>query len=217
MNTEDQNEVLDLFTQQPFFQYLMKLKTEMRQERVNPDNTLDELANYLQNVSLSLQSGRWSSAQMMKLIMCLCSALRDVEKRDEEGVWQSMLLCMLTVIKSNSTKMSAVSRCGVLQHLKSFNTESVVKCEAQRDAVWPMSLRKVILTRSQARPAADDGCVCGWIDDVQQEPWRDECPVHVLLHDAVQLGRANVCSHDGVFVLIYFPKGQIWDAGLFIF
>jgi hypothetical protein len=221
MNDEEHSEVLDLFTQQPFFQHILKQETERKRENAKLDATLDELAGCLQNIALSLQSGPWKPAKVMKLVELLCDALRCADLRDGATVWQSMLLCMLTVIKGNCTKMSPASRAGVLQHLKRFGTETDITrrddADSDTDTMWPISLRKVILSRSHTRPGIDDGGVLGWIDNAQQEPWREKWPVHVLMHDAVALGCAHVCTHDGVFVLISFPRSQIWDAGSFVY
>jgi len=215
---DDHEEVLSIFTQQPFFQHILKLESERKQDTTKVDTSLDELAIYIQNVSFSLQSGGWNGVQVLKLISCLCTALRDVEKQnDTVAATQSVLLGMLTVIKANNTKLSNASRNIFLKHLKSFDEKNAGKVETYPDVMWPMSLRKVILTRSQNRPCADDAMVFGWMDEIQQDPWSEEWPVHVLFHDAIHLGCASVCTHDGVFVLIPFPKGQIWDAGLFVF
>jgi hypothetical protein len=79
-------------------------------------------------------------------------------------------------------------------------------------ATLPMStLRKVVLQQS------DDECVYGWVDDSTQDQWAAECVVHVLLRDAVALGRGSVLTHDGVFVAVSLPRSQIQDAELFVY
>jgi hypothetical protein len=220
MQEEDSADVLRLFTQQPFYQQILKLEAERGHDPPPNDGfARNELALYIQNVSFSLQSGGWDPAKITGLALRLASALNDLQGHGDAALCQSVLLGMLHGIKAHNARMSDDCRSRILGQMQEFDNTSAEKQSPQTNGpavLWPMSLRKVILTRSPERPTAENSGVTGWVDALQQ-PWREEWSVHVILHDAVGLGRASVHSHDGVFVLISFPKTQVWDAELFLF
>ena len=211
MDTE--HDVLDLFTRQPFFQLLVKLDSERKEPTADRCSGGDELALFLQNTSFSLQSGGWDTGKILELTESVNHALRSVPAPERASLAQSMLLCILHVIKASNAKMSAKTRETFLGCLKSFANRDPSHAQPAPTVaiVAPAALRKVVLQQS------DDECVYGWVDDSAQDPWAAECVVHVLLRDAVALGRGSVLTHDGIFVALSLPKTQISDAELFVY
>jgi hypothetical protein len=228
MNSE--HEVLDLFMRQPFFQLLTRLDSD--KANTSDCTSADELALFLQNTSLSLQSGWWDTEKIFELTEAVCGVLKSIRPRERACLAQSVLLSVLNVIKAGNAKMSPDTRLAFLDCLKSF---ADVDANAQPPAppsvrllpdtdpllalpADPFALQKVtVLPLPDASRTENDAPIHGWVHDGAQDSWAAECVVHVLLRDAVALGRGSVLTHDGVFVALSLPKTQIRDAELFVY